>query len=52
VPDGAEAVGEELAVTIGLPGRHCRCWIATGKKLNLYLSAAKQVSGAVVYYEE
>ena len=30
------------------------CWFKTavGKKLNLYLSAAKQVSGTVVYYEE
>jgi hypothetical protein len=30
------------------------CWFKTaaGKKLNLYLSAAKQVSGAVIYYEE
>jgi hypothetical protein len=36
------------------PADPAACWFETvvGKKLNLYLSAAKQVSGAVVYYEE
>jgi hypothetical protein len=36
------------------PADPSACWFKTaaGKKLNLYLSAAKQVSGAVVYYEE
>ena len=36
------------------PADPSACWFKTaaGKKLNLYLSAAKQVSGTVVYYEE
>jgi len=51
---GPLSLGASGGFVLPAPGDPAACWFKTaaGKKLNLYLSAAKQVSGAVVYYEE
>ena len=64
VYSGLQATGDALTGAIGLgdnggfvlnsPTNEWMHWMETtaGAKLNLYLSAAKQVSGTVLYYEE
>jgi hypothetical protein len=51
---GAMPLAANGGFVLPAPADPSACWFKTavGKKLNLYLSAAKQVSGAVVYYEE
>jgi hypothetical protein len=51
---GPLPLGASGGFVLPAPADPVACWFktATGKKLNLYLSAAKQVSGVVVYYEE
>ena len=51
---GAIGLGDNGGFVLNAPTNEWMHWMETtaGAKLNLYLSAAKQVSGTVLYYEE